>query len=61
LNRVYRTGAQGGDIQTDLIFAAYVIEQNEGQAFQGYFARTYCEKEFAALGLKNSSRSAASL
>jgi dTDP-4-dehydrorhamnose 3,5-epimerase len=31
---------------------AYVIEPERRADFRGYFARTYCEKEFAALGLE---------
>lgn len=31
---------------------AYVIEPERRTDFRGYFARTFCEKEFAALGLE---------
>lgn len=31
---------------------AYVIEPERKADFRGYFARTFCEKEFAALGLE---------
>jgi dTDP-4-dehydrorhamnose 3,5-epimerase len=31
---------------------AYVIEPERRADFRGYFARTYCEKEFAAFGLE---------
>jgi dTDP-4-dehydrorhamnose 3,5-epimerase len=31
---------------------AYVIEPERRADFRGYFARTFCEKEFAALGLE---------
>jgi len=31
---------------------AYVIEPERRPDFRGYFARTFCEKEFAALGLE---------
>ncbi len=31
---------------------AYVIEPERRVDFRGYFARTFCEKEFAALGLE---------
>ena len=31
---------------------AFVIEPQRKEDFRGYFARTFCEKEFAALGLE---------
>ena len=31
---------------------AYVIEPERKEDFRGYFARTFCEKEFASLGLE---------
>jgi dTDP-4-dehydrorhamnose 3,5-epimerase len=31
---------------------AYVIELERKEDFRGYFARTFCEKEFASLGLE---------
>jgi dTDP-4-dehydrorhamnose 3,5-epimerase len=36
---------------TDLS-GAFVIEPERKEDFRGYFARTYCEKEFASLGLE---------
>jgi dTDP-4-dehydrorhamnose 3,5-epimerase len=33
---------------------AYVIEPERRADFRGYFVRTFCEKEFAALGLESS-------
>ena len=36
---------------TDLA-GAYVIEPERKEDFRGYFARTFCEKEFASLGLE---------
>ncbi len=34
------------------LHGAYVIEPERRADFRGYFARTFCEKEFAALGLE---------
>ena len=31
---------------------AYIIEPERKEDFRGYFARTFCEKEFASLGLE---------
>jgi dTDP-4-dehydrorhamnose 3,5-epimerase len=50
---VYRTeSARAVILKPTNLPGAYVIEPERKEDFRGYFARTFCKKEFASLGLE---------